>query len=324
MSKLRSVLILLLPLIPISLLPIIAVAQISLDPAKAAIDSVKSEILEFCASEELRPHFSKTPCNPEDTTLEQMADKSRITNAEKVALSKARTENKRFVKETEDIFRQYYPQLAPSIIARRVHANIELDKITVAFYEGRITRGEYNKRRMEISHELIDLAAPTKPISSPPITTALVPKGVSEGNISADPGRAQTSNNNAEGIPLLMQGGTFVIPVQINGQITLNFTIDSGAADVSIPADVVSTLIRTGTIQKSDFVGQKTYRLADGSTVPSATFLIRSLKVGDRLLENVTGSIASAEADLLLGQSFLRRFKSWSIDNARQVLVLTQ
>jgi hypothetical protein len=64
-----------------------------------------------------------------------------------------------------------------------------------------------------------------------------------------------------------MQGGTFVIPVLINGQITLNFTIDSGAADVSIPADVVSTLIRTGTIQESDFVGKKTYRLADGSSV---------------------------------------------------------
>jgi hypothetical protein len=76
------------------------------------------------------------------------------------------------------------------------------------------------------------------------------------------------------------------------------------AADVSIPADVVSTLMRTGTLQKSDFVGQKIYRLADGSTVPSATFLIRSLKVGNHLLENVTGSIATAEADLLLGQSF--------------------
>jgi uncharacterized protein YecT (DUF1311 family) len=123
-------------------------------------------------------------------------------------------------------------------------------------------------------------------------------------------------------IPLSVQGGTFVIPVLINDQITLNFTIDSGAADVSIPADVVSTLIRTGTIRKSDFMGQRTYRLADGSTVPSATFVIRSLKVGNHLLENVTASVASADADLLLGQSFLRRFNSWSIDNKRQVLLL--
>jgi predicted aspartyl protease len=151
--------------------------------------------------------------------------------------------------------------------------------------------------------------------AKPTNTTALAPP---------EPNTYENIAPVAESTPLSLQGGTFVIPVLINGQITLNFTIDSGAADVSIPADVVSTLIRTGTIQKSDFIGQKTYRLADGSTVPSATFLIRSLKVGNRLLENVTGSVASAEADLLLGQSFLRRFKSWSIDNARQVLVLTQ
>jgi aspartyl protease family protein len=147
----------------------------------------------------------------------------------------------------------------------------------------------------------------------------LVPKGVGEGQPQSQPAH---TNNNAAGIPLLVQGGTFVIPVLINGQITLNFTIDSGAADVSIPVDVVSTLMRTGTLQKSDFVGQKIYRLADGSTVPSATFLIRSLKVGNHLLENVTGSVASAKADLLLGQSFLSRFNSWSIDNKRQVLLL--
>jgi hypothetical protein len=68
----------------------------------------------------------------------------------------------------------------------------------------------------------------------------------------------------AQSIPLKEQGGTFVIPVLINGQITLNFTIDSGAADVTIPADVVTTLMRTGTIQKSDFIGHQNFRLADG------------------------------------------------------------
>jgi predicted aspartyl protease len=62
---------------------------------------------------------------------------------------------------------------------------------------------------------------------------------------------AQTASGDAESIPLSMQGGTFVIPVLINGQITLNFTIDSGAADVSIPADVVSTLIRTGQFKRA-------------------------------------------------------------------------
>ena len=116
-------------------------------------------------------------------------------------------------------------------------------------------------------------------------------------------------------VPMLADGGTFKVPVTINGQLTLDFIVDSGAADVSIPADVVLTLVRTGTLAESDFLDSRTYRLADGSTFPSQRFLIRSLKVGDKVLENITGSVAPVAGSLLLGQSFLTRFKSWSIDN---------
>jgi predicted aspartyl protease len=108
----------------------------------------------------------------------------------------------------------------------------------------------------------------------------------------------------------------------VNSAITLRFTVDSGASDVSIPADVVLTLIRAGTIESSDFLGEQIYRLADGSTVPSETFRIRSLKVGDREVRNVRGSVAPVSGSLLLGQSFLGRFKTWSIDNQHQVLHL--
>jgi predicted aspartyl protease len=123
-------------------------------------------------------------------------------------------------------------------------------------------------------------------------------------------------------IPLHKRGGVLVVPVSINDAITLDFVLDSGATDVSVPADVVLTLMRTGTITRDDFLGSKEYTLADGTVVPSQTFRIKSLKVGDRVLKNVSGSISSANGTLLLGQSFLSRFKAWSIDNSRQVLVL--
>jgi uncharacterized protein/predicted aspartyl protease len=125
-------------------------------------------------------------------------------------------------------------------------------------------------------------------------------------------------------VPLLKEGRGYVVPVLINNAITLNFVIDSGADEVSIPADVVLTLFRTGTLTEADFIGSVTYRLADGSKIPSKTFRINSLTVGTKKIENVTGSVAPVEGALLLGQSFLARFKSWSIDNANQALVLTQ
>jgi hypothetical protein len=130
------------------------------DEAKAAVESVKNEELELCSREDLRPYYSKTPCMAEDTTLEQMADNSRITNVEKVAMNKARVELKRINKEMEDLIRQYDPHRAPSVTARREQAAGDQDKVALDFYEGRITRGEYNKRRQEIHNKLKeDLAA---------------------------------------------------------------------------------------------------------------------------------------------------------------------
>jgi hypothetical protein len=105
-------------------------------------------------------------------------------------------------------------------------------------------------------------------------------------------------------IPLYLEGGTFTVPVLINNKLMLDFVLDSGAADVSIPADVVMTLMRTGTISDADFLGKQTYRLADGRTVPSETFRIKSLTIADRIIENLTGSVAPVEGHLLLGKAF--------------------
>ena len=123
-------------------------------------------------------------------------------------------------------------------------------------------------------------------------------------------------------VPLKQDGGIFVVPVEINGAITLEFGVDSGAADVSVPLDVFSTLRRTRTIKDSDIIGEQTYVLADGSRSRSVRFTIRSLKVGDKVVENVKGSVAPSQGSLLLGQSFLERFKSWSIDNTNHELLL--
>jgi clan AA aspartic protease (TIGR02281 family) len=151
------------------------------------------------------------------------------------------------------------------------------------------------------------------------------PTNPSSTEVSSNPAHTEApSNTTRTEVPLKSLGGTFVVPVFINGAITLNFVVDSGAADVSVPADVVGTLTRAGTIAKTDFIGKQTYVLADGSTVPTNTFVIRSLKVGDILIENVTGSVSPAAGSLLLGQSFLQRFKSWSMDNNKHVLVLEQ
>jgi clan AA aspartic protease (TIGR02281 family) len=153
--------------------------------------------------------------------------------------------------------------------------------------------------------------------------------GTIEGEAFLSPSRSRRpdpptrASSGAIEVPLSMHGGGIhSVPVKINDAFTLDFLVDSGATSVSMPADVVVALVRLGTLAPGDFLGSEDYQLADGSTLPSRTFRIRSLKVGGIVLQNVIGSMTPAHGRLLLGQSFLSRFRSWSIDNGRQVLVL--
>lgn len=123
-------------------------------------------------------------------------------------------------------------------------------------------------------------------------------------------------------VPIQRRGGNYFVPGIVNNAVTLSFTVDSGASIVSIPADVVATLKTTGALSDRDFVGQITMGLADGSRVPSETFRLRTLAVGDWSVQDVIASVSPAGAPPLLGQTFFSRLKSWSIDNLNQTLVM--
>ena len=127
-----------------------------------------------------------------------------------------------------------------------------------------------------------------------------------------------------ESIPLTYEHGLSQVPVVINGKISLNFTIDSGASDVSIPGNVFSTLTRDGIVSPQDFLDKRLYKLADGSGEISQRFRIRSLRVGKLEVRDIIASVGDSGGLLLLGQSFLSRLQSWSIDNQRQALVITE
>ena len=143
-----------------------------------------------------------------------------------------------------------------------------------------------------------------------------------EAKVATAQTRPPTPSTSSHRVQMVKKGGTYTVPVFINNVLSLNFVVDSGASDVTIPADVAMVLNRTGTIQPGDFIGSQKYQLADGSVIDSAQFIIRSLKVGDQTVENVRGSIGDTKGSLLLGQSFLEKFKSWSMDNSSHELVL--
>lgn len=119
------------------------------------------------------------------------------------------------------------------------------------------------------------------------------------------------------------ENGIYEVPVVLNDVLKISFIFDSGASDVSISPDVALTLIRTGTITQSDFIGTQKYQFADGSTATSNVFILHQIKIGNKTLTNVKASISkSIDAPMLLGQTALQQFGKFTIDNANHTLVI--
>ena len=124
-------------------------------------------------------------------------------------------------------------------------------------------------------------------------------------------------------IKLIFENGIYLVPVKLNNTLSMNFILDPGAADVSISPDIFLVLYRAGTIDDYDFVGSQTYQFADGTTAKSNVFNIKSIKIGDIEIKNVRASINnSISAPLLLGQSALKKFDNYRIDNSQKLLIL--
>ena len=123
-------------------------------------------------------------------------------------------------------------------------------------------------------------------------------------------------------VTLERRGGTFLVPALLNDSVSLDFYLDSGAADVSVPVTTFEALKRAGTIRTEDIIGTENYLMANGTSKKATLFTIKSLKVGSTVLKNVRASVSAFAGPPLLGMSFLGRFSSWTVDNGRSILVL--
>ncbi len=126
----------------------------------------------------------------------------------------------------------------------------------------------------------------------------------------------------SESISVEKKGGVYELPVRLNGVITLDFILDTGSAEINLPADVVATLVRTGTLNQEDFLPSKVYILADGTKKENSRVLIRTIQIGNRTLRNVPASISDVEGQLLLGQNLLDKVGAYTIDSRTHTIVL--
>jgi hypothetical protein len=117
-------------------------------------------------------------------------------------------------------------------------------------------------------------------------------------------------------------GGVFVLLVALNERVQAYFVVDSGAANIQIPQEVADELTHNGTLNEDDFLGERRFVMADGRGFLQRVIPLRSVRVGNRTMENVLAAVGEPHSQALLGQSLLQRLNWWKIDNVKNAIEL--
>ncbi|MBF0261829.1 MAG: aspartyl protease family protein [Magnetococcales bacterium] len=81
--------------------------------------------------------------------------------------------------------------------------------------------------------------------------------------------------------------GVYLLKLRINDNPEFEAVLDTGASDLALPPEVVTWLVRTGSLRKEHLLGKGKARLADGSEHDTRYLLLSKLRIGDMELKGV-------------------------------------
>ncbi len=138
-------------------------------------------------------------------------------------------------------------------------------------------------------------------------------------SVAAKPVLKQIGDGPTE-VAMERDNGVYKVPVTVNG-VPMRFILDTGASLISMSATEAERMYERGAITKADIIGRSRFQDATGAISPGAVVRLKSVQIGDRVLENVRANIVSgSKAPLLLGQSALSQFGKISVDYRRNVV----
>jgi hypothetical protein len=125
----------------------------------------------------------------------------------------------------------------------------------------------------------------------------------------------------SDNIPVRSSNGVNYVNLRF-GAVQGQFIIDSGASSTFINKKFEQELIKNRQITRADYITPALYQIADGSIISSRRFIAKNVKIGNFTLTDVVIGIGETNAPLLLGNTLLDKFTTWSIDNTNNILSL--
>ncbi len=129
-----------------------AAQQADSQSAKSRSDAVYAQMAASCKNPDYAAYYAKTFCSAPESTLAMMSDKSKINAREKEVLNAWSQAYDKLLLEANDLARQYGSAKDKQIILYYDTVSTPASqKNRLDLYDGKITWGDYNRRRKEIN-----------------------------------------------------------------------------------------------------------------------------------------------------------------------------
>jgi len=126
------------------------VEQAQTQATREKLTRLSNQIKALCTSPEYAAYFAKTFCTPADANIAMMSDKSKINNAEKLALNAWAQAYDNLATEMSEVLHAGSVQNKQMALYTDSVAIPAAQKIRRELYEGKITWGQFNLSRKEI------------------------------------------------------------------------------------------------------------------------------------------------------------------------------
>ncbi len=106
----------------------------------------------------------------------------------------------------------------------------------------------------------------------------------------------------------------------VNGA-TLSFTYDPKEKEFYISQEYALKLLKDGLIDKTDFQGEVTKIIGEGTIADKAVFIIRELKIGRNTVKDIEATVNRKTTGIRLGENTLKRLGDFSIDSKKSLII---
>lgn len=116
------------------------------------------------------------------------------------------------------------------------------------------------------------------------------------------------------------KGDIYYVPGEING-VPLKFIFDTGASNVYLSLTEALFMLKNGYLSEKDFGNTSYSQIANGDIVENTEVLLKEVKVGPIVLNNVKAMVSNTiSAPLLLGQSAIQKLGPIQLDGNKLII----